>query len=448
MPKTSLVGSVLSVALVLVAGLASFWFLQRALEPPDVAPTASPQDPGPPLSAEHWRGFLFGRVTAVDGTVYEGRLRFGGGEEAFWNDFFNGAKRENTWAASVPPASLPREPESIRVFGLEIVRRNRLVDLGRLFMVRFGDLSRIESRGRDVVVTLKSGTVVELDRFEASDFDDGVRVWDSAHGVIDLDSVRIRSIDFSPTQPLAGVSSRLHGTVSTAQDAFTGFVQWNRRAGLEADELRARAGKEQVRFRFDTLRSIAKHTPGGSTVTLDDGREMLLDGSSDVDDGNLGVFVEDERYGRVLVSWDAFVRVDFSDGPGTGPSYDDFPPGRPLSARVTTRAGAALSGRLVFDLDESETIETLDARWQGVDFSIPFGLVATIVPGVPVAEVTLRSGETIRLEASGDLGERNAGLLVFADGAERPEYVPWADVANIWCRDRGSNPDGLTATGF
>jgi hypothetical protein len=36
-------------------------------------------------------------------------------------------------------------------------------------------------------------------------------------------------------------------------------------------------------------------------------------------------------------------------------------------------------GRLVHDLDESETTETLDALSLGVDYTGPFGLIASIV---------------------------------------------------------------------
>ena len=138
----------------------------------------------------------------------------------------------------------------------------------------------------------------------------------------------------------------------------------------------------------------------------------------------------------MLVSWDAFERVDFSLG-GSGPSYGDFPPGRPLTGSVTTRAGRRLAGRLVYDLDESEITETLDAPSQGVTYTIPFGLIASLVPldreerGAQHARVTLHSGEELQLERTGDLGEWNAGMLIFVKGRERPEYVPWTDVEQV-----------------
>ncbi len=387
-------------------------------------------------AAETHQGFLYGRITTVDGSTYEGRLRWGGDEEAFWSDSFNGAKDENPWVAHAPRERLPRERRPIEIFGIEIARRERQIDLGRPFMARFGDVARIEARGRDVRVTLKSGTVFDLDRFSASDFDDGVRVWDGKRGVVDLDSLWVRTIDLLPTPSLGAAPYRLHGTVRTRQGDFTGFVQWDREDCVGPDELDGHTAEGGLSLRFDTIRSIARRSSDSSLVTLLDGREIVLSDTRQVGHGNRGIYVDDRRYGRVLVSWDAFERVDFGPG-GSGPAYGDFPPGRPLTGSVITRAGDRLAGRLVYDLDESETTETLDAPTRGVDYTIPFGLIASIAPagrevrGALLAAVTLHGGEELQLERSGDLGAGNAGMLIFAGGRERPEYVPWTDVERV-----------------
>jgi hypothetical protein len=386
-------------------------------------------------AAEIPPGFLYGRITTVDGAMYEGRLRWGGDQEAFWGDYFNGAKPENPWGAQVPPGRLPKESHPIEIFGFEIVHRERQIDLGRLFMARFGEIARIAARGKKVRVTLKSGTVFDLDRFEASDFDDGVRVWDK-RGVVNLDSLRIRSIELLPTAGRGAVPDRLHGTVRTRQGDFTGFVQWDREKCVGSDELDGHTAKDKLSLRFDTLRSIARHSRDSSLVTRLDGREIVLSGTREVGHDNRGIYVDDRRYGRVLISWDAFVRLDFSPG-GGGPAYGDFPPGYPLTGSVTTRDGRRLAGRLVYDLDESETTETLDAPSQGVDYTLPFGLIASIrLPageerGARRAKVILQNGEELQLERAGDLGEGNAGLLIFEDGRQRPEYVPWSDVEQV-----------------
>ncbi|HVL68622.1 MAG TPA: hypothetical protein VM364_15275 [Vicinamibacterales bacterium] len=402
--------------------------------------------PAPPTlpSPTDGSGFLFGRVTTGAGTTYTGRLRFGRDQEAFWGDYFNGLKHRNPWAEQAPAARPAQRRPSFSLFGFEFPFGPPPDDTARPFMARFGDIARIEARGRDLRVTLKSGTVIPIAWGAANDVDDGVRVWDDERGVVDLASwagglppaahVRIRTIELLPTGVVRAVPARLHGTVRTGAGEFSGFIQWNRKSGVSTDEFSGRGAEGLVRLRFDAIRSIVRHTGASARVTLLDGRELVLAGSRDTGEGHNGIYVDDRRYGRVLVSWGAFERVDFSAAAGSGPAYAEFPPGRPLTGTVTTRAGQRLSGRLVYDLDESETTETLDAPAHGVDYTIPFGLVASIAPGEHLtapASVRLHSGETLRLESAGDLGAGNGGVLVFVEGGGRPEYVPWPAVARI-----------------
>jgi len=67
------------------------------------------------------------------------RLRFGGDEEAFWGDYFNGFKEENPWAVDVPPERLT-ESRPVTVLGVEVAQRERRLTLSRPFMARFGDI--------------------------------------------------------------------------------------------------------------------------------------------------------------------------------------------------------------------------------------------------------------------------------------------------------------------
>lgn len=433
MTRATTIGGVLATGLVVLV-LAAVYEIQQ--ENPEPAPVGPPTvvDPATAPPPEETQGLLYGRATTDRGAVYEGRLRWGRDQEAFWGDYFNGVKRENPWLAHLPADRQPRQRPPLRILGIEIARRKRPIEPGRRFMARFGDIARVEVVGRDVRVTLKSGTVLALDRLESSDFDDGVRVWD-ARGVVDLGPRRIRAVELLPTGRLGTAPDRLHGTVRTPEGAFTGFIQWNRRKSLGADELAGREGGREHRVRFDTIRSIARRSPEGCLVALRDGRERALSGTPATGLESHGIYVDDPRYGRVLISWDAFERADFAPG-GGGPAYADFPPGRALAGSVTTRAGRRLAGRLVYDLDESETTDTLDAPRNGVNYTIPFGLVASIAPGgegrdAALAKVTLHGGEELPLERDGDLGARNLGLLVFVDGGPRAEHVPWSDVERI-----------------
>ena len=440
MTRASVALGAIAIVLLLLAVVIETRTPDRETDPDvarSLARTPAPVPPAvvathPPPQAHD--GFLYGRVTAVDGATYEGRLRWGRDQEAFWSDYFNGARREDPWLAHVPPELVPEGRRPRFFLGFRIGEREGLA--GRLFMVRFGQIARIEARGREVQVTLKGGTVVDLDRFEASDFDDGLRVWDARRGVTDLQSAQIRTVELLPTPALGRAPYRLHGKVRTRQGDFTGFVQWDREECTGPEELDGHtADGAELSLRFDTIGSIARHSRESSRVTLLDGREIVLSGTNDVNHENRGISVDDPRYGRVSISWEAFERVDFGAAT-SGPGYGDFPPARPLTGRVTTRAGRTFAGRLVYDLEESGTSETLDAPFQGVDYTLPFGRIAAIAsPGGEERgarpQVTLHGGEQLRLDLAGDLGEGNAGMLVFAEGRESPEYVPWTDVARI-----------------
>lgn len=432
MKRTIIVGGVFALGLGLaIAGYLAF---KRNVTPASPRVTAPP--PATAAEAATHPSFLYGRITSDSGVTYEGRLRFGQHQEAFWGDYFNGFKNQNPWATHVPAERLRKAPRPLKLFGITIAKREEQINLVRPFMARFGDIARIELQGRNVRVTLKSGTVFDTDWYSSNDLDDGLRVWDAKRGVVDLSPRRIRTIELLPAAAAGPLPQRLYGTVRTRQGDFTGFVQWNRNKELGADELSGHTAAGELSLRFDTLRAIARHSNDSSLLTLLDGREIVLSGTREAGQENLGIYVDDPRYGRVLISWDAFVRLDFSPS-GSGPAYNDFPPGQPLTGSVTTRAGRHLAGRLVYDLDESETTETLDAPAEGVDYTIPFGLIASIGLPDPAerntrrAKVTLQNGEELQLECRGDLGAENGGLLIFGADSQHPEYVPWTDVEQL-----------------
>jgi hypothetical protein len=342
MSRSKIAGLAVVAVLVLIALAA----VDRALKPDTerVVPKTPAITPATPQSAagaqpepDTYQGFIYGRITTIDGTTLTGRLRWGGGnEEAFWGDYFNGAKHENPWVAQVPAGAVPKERQPIEIFGFKVAERERKVNLGRQLMTPFGEIARIEARGLLVRVTLKSGAVFDLDRSEASDFDDDLRVWNGSGGIVNLNSLRIVSIELLPTPALGELPTRLHGTVRTRQGEFAGFLQWDRDECLGPDELDGNAAHERVSVRFDTIRSIARRTPEGVLVTLLDGRELALSGTNDVDAGNRGVYVDDLRYGRVLVSWK---RPDLRRLPARGPHQGRRhhtrrpPPHRPAGLR-------------------------------------------------------------------------------------------------------------------
>jgi hypothetical protein len=427
---------------VFALALAVLLFLLTKDRQPSEQPVGRPAEtaaalPAPPLETPHpaevaQQGFLYGRVTTADDRTYEGRLRFGGDDEAFWDDAFNAAKDGNPWATLVPPDQLTAR-RSVEVFGVEIPLGEEQIDLDRPFMARFGDIARIEVHGTKIQVVLKNGTELDLDRMGADDLGDGLRLWDVRGVVVDLEERDIRIIELMPTARIDDAPNRLHGTVRTQQgEAFTGFIQWEWGKSVGTDELRGRTSDGERVLPFDAIASIVRNEDGGARVGLLDGDGLALSGTRDTGDGHRGISVEDPRFGRVRVTWDAFARVTFHPGDAS-PAYGDFPPGRPLTGSVTTHDGRRLAGRLVYDLDESLTTDMLDAPDQGVHFAIPFGLIAQIIPPV-VGESTvviLHNGEARLLESTDDLGPGNAGMLVFAGEEAPPEHVRWSDVISV-----------------
>lgn len=383
---------------------------------------------GPRLEASDTKGYLYGTVRTKGGTTYEGRLRWGK-EEAFWTDHFNATKEDRPLARQVPRRHRTSD-EPLRVFGVPVgIRWSE--DASRQLVVRFGDLKSVLPEGSDgVTIVLKDGEEMRLGG-GSNDVGASVTVHDATLGEVRVPWEKIRRVDFKAApSALPGAPARLSGTVKTEAGTFRGPVQWDKEECLATDVLDGTAEDGKMKIEMGRIRAIAREGFRASRVFLRDGREVVLRGTNDVNEDNRGIFVDDERYGRVLVSWKAFARVDFEDA-GSGPGYDDFPPLGALRGTLKTREGVTHRGEIVFDVDESRGWEMLDGDRDGVTYSIPFARVASIAPdGGRRSKVVLHgSTEEVFLEKSTDVTDRNAGVFVLS--GERKTYVPWSEVARI-----------------
>jgi len=376
-------------------------------------------------------GFIYGTVKTVNGTSYEGFLRWGD-EEAFWGDLFNSTKENDEYAREVPRRERQRR-RPIEVFGIKIGVRWDDVDPSRVFVARFGDIARIKVRGSDDAdVTMKTGTTFEVSG-GSNDVDAEITVYDKGVGEVRLPWRKIDTIDFSPAPADATpYGERLWGRVSAARASFEGYIQWDSQECLSTDILDGDSDDGRLKIEMGQIAAIERRSRRSSTVQLTDGRSLVLSGTNDVDSSIRGILVEDPRYGRVEVSWDGFERVEFGKAPSSGPGYNSFAPLGRLHGTVTADDGRELTGRIVFDIDEAEGWEILHGSADDVEYLIPFALVSQVEPRHrDESRVTLLSGETLRLEDSQDVGENNAGVLVFGSGDGEPEYVPWDEVRRI-----------------
>jgi hypothetical protein len=386
---------------------------------------------GPAIAAEvpaQGNGLLYGRVTTQGGDAYEGRLRWDD-EEASWGDLFHASKREPDWIEDAPRDAL-RERNNIEILGLRIGTHWGRADYNRQFIARFGDLRRIDVRGNDrAVVTLKSGATFAIEG-GSNDIGGTIVVWDREAGEMRLRWNRIESIEFRSAPPGAAGPQRLLGSVRTREGTFSGAVQWDQEECMPEDVLDGETEDGDAKIAFGDIRAIERVSSRAARVELRGGRAFDLRGTNDVNDENRGIYVDDPRWGRVLISWKAFARADFSAG--ALPGYDEFPAGKRLAGTVTGGKGRTYRGRIVFDLDESETWELLNGERDGIEYLIPFSKIASIVPrGWDRSAVRLRDGSEIELEGGTDVGSDNAGVLVYPDSGGRPDYVAWDDVERI-----------------
>ena len=379
------------------------------------------------------QGFLYGTVETKSGASYTGLLRWGR-EEAFWDDLFNATKPDEP-ATGKLPEGYRRDPQKIEVFGLRITGPWEHGWATRQFVARFGDIVEIRPRGGDRLdIVMKGGATWLLDG-GSNDVGADIRVADATLGEVTVEWSRIRSIRFAATPADVKPSGqRLRAKIATTDGEFQGFLQWDSEEALTGDKLDGETEDGDVSIEMGRIRSIERVSRHASRVSLADGRVLELSGSNDVDGSIRGVLVEDDRFGRVEIPWEVFVRAEIEAAPDSGPGYDAYAAGRPLAAKVTATDGRVRSGRIAFDLDESASWEMLNGSQADVEYSIPFARIKAIRPlGRKRAEVTLDSGQKLQLEGQTDVGESNAGVA-FLDAeksAVGPAYLAWDEISAI-----------------
>ena len=374
-------------------------------------------------------GHIYGTVETEAGRTYTGLLRWGT-EEAFWDDLFNSSKSKLPFLEE--HGTKEQRRNRITVFGFTVGYRWDEASQSRMLIARFGDIAEIEVRGGEKVrLTMRDGSTIDAEG-ASNDVGAKITVWDDSLGQVELDWDRIQRIRFRATP--AGVKPpgrRLFGTVQTEGGSFEGFIQWDSQECLSTDRLDGETEDGNMSIEMGKIKAIAKRNRNGSHVELTDGRKLVLEGTNDVDSSLRGIFVEDPRYGRVEVPWEAFERVEFRETDRTGRGYDDYKPAGQLSGTVTDSAGQTHSGRLVFDLDEEANWELLNGIRDGVEYYIPFGLVRSVEPQRGEASrIVLRNGEELTLGEGQDVTESNAGVVVIRDGGGE-KYLPWSEVKQI-----------------
>jgi hypothetical protein len=388
-------------------------------------------------------GFIYGKVFTVDNKVYEGPIRWGK-EEVYWVDLFNAGKEKNNNLRYLSSREREQLDDRQHSWGewnggywrkwFDGWERNEN-DYTHQFTCQFGEIKSISPAGRKYAdLVMQNGDRITVTGEGYNDVGLEIRIMDPEMGELDMSWGRIEKIEFMKAPKIIPnkFGKPLYGTVEAFGEKFTGFIQWDHDERLSTDKLDGDSEDGDVSIEMGKIRSIERRG-GRCLVILKSGRELRMEDSNDVDSGNRGIIIMNKDLVAVDVDWREFDKVTFSETiPATLPAFNEFADQRPLKGTVVTRDGKALTGRIVYDLDEEYTYELLQGKRDDYEFITSFRQVKKIEPLSEYrATLTFLSGEKITLDDAQDVGERNQGILVFSDAKTDPVYVLWEDVKSV-----------------
>jgi hypothetical protein len=396
------------------------------------------------IGAEHLlaeSGRLYGKLYTTDNEIFEGWIRWDK-NEAYWDDLIDGTceqKPKDQIKTKTGKHYRSKERRTtVSIFGLKFGDEGSVIDFSgsSTCQIAFGNVRTLLNEGDgDGTMVLKTGEEIVF----SSSADLGsvreILLSDIKEGDIYFDWEDIEKIDFmrEPKDPDDGME-RLYGRVSTRRAGeFEGWVEWDVDEVFNKDDLDGEEeGGRTRKVAFDRIIAIERRSSSSASITLKDGKEMVLRNSNDVNSENRGIVVKSAEFGRIKVSWDDFERVEFLPVPKDKlPKYQDFDGGVSIKGTVTTEDGAQYSGHIAWDDDEEYTWEHINGEYKGIEMDIPFSAIASIEKSSQRgATVTVKNGGSYLLRGSNDVDEDNKGILITSDNG-KTEEVDWYDFAKL-----------------
>ncbi len=378
------------------------------------------------------QGRICGVVQTRDGETFEGPIRWDK-NEAFWDDMLDATKkREGRYGEG------RRRERHISIFGLKITwdedRGNDKATSG----IQFGYIKTLERRSRNrAILELKDGERITF-YGSGTDVGSGVReilIDDPREGEVELDWDDLDMIEFAECDPekITRPETRLYGEVETRRgDKFKGFICWDMDELFYSDILDGEERHRNRKIPFGKIEAIERRSSSSARVYLRNGDKMKLSGTNDVDNGNRGIVILDRDFGRVVVEWDDFDRLEFLDGGDKYlPRYDDFEKTRPLYGVLYDEDGDSYEGFIRWDDDETYSWELLDGEHRGVEVDVEFSQIAKIEKvSSRSCRVTTKSGNSFKLSGTNDVNNDNKGIFVTTEDGERIE-LDWYDFDKV-----------------
>jgi len=385
-------------------------------------------------------GFIHATVTWESGDSRTGYLRWDR-EEATWDDLFHCGYRENPWTEFIDHSALKKEKRDRYYESHGLIDRiayalNEEDQPGpgwRMLLIRFGDIRNIEVRsGRDDFLITCDGSRHQIGGY-ANDSGSDLWLYEKDQEPLEIEWNDLTSIEFSSAPdnhpPFA---QRLFGTVETTKGSFTGPVMWDKSECLSIDTLDGENDDGDLAILMGDIHSIEKVDSRSVIIVENSGNSYDMRGSNDVNNDNRGIWILTEEMGWVDVPWKRFIKATFSQGPGSGTARKDFGNHQPLKGKIQLKDGTTRVGRLVYDLDEGFAWDIFNGSLGQIDYDIPFALITTIeVLPESKCRVHLKSGKILELSGNQDTGEENGGVLIFPNGKNEAEFMPWRQIHAI-----------------
>ena len=370
------------------------------------------------------RGRLYGRVVAMDGSEFQGFIRWDN-NEGHWTDQLDASKRlprRFMLEAQRLSGEKYEQRHAVRVLGIRVgwkTESRRASSASSA--IRYGHIRRIQVLDNTHgLLVLKSG---EEQEFSSSSSDLGrgleIIVQEGNGSAAQLKWHDIDYIEFMPApRRKSPFGKRLYGTLSARSGSeFSGWITWDRDEIFGPDELNGVNGRRSRAIAFDNIAAIERLSSSRALATTVDGRQVEMSGNNDVNSDNRGIFISDPGLGRVEVKWGEFRSVRFHEPPSM--SYDEFDGGRRLTGTVFAEDGDSFTGLIRWDNDEQWTWEVLNGDSQNLVFHVEFGLIASIErASYTSARVTLLDGRQFVLRGSNDVNEENKGIFIRLDDGE------------------------------
>ncbi len=380
---------------------------------------------------------IYGKITTVDGDVFEGLIRWDK-NEASWVDMLDGTKdipRKNRKKSKSYKNRSRRD--GIEIFGVRIGSNSTYFSGGAQSGIRFGHIESFEVIGdNEILVKLKSGEEVELSN-GSTDIGTDIReiiIEDLHEGEIELEWDDLETVEFfaARSNEKSALGERLYGTLTTRRgDEYTGVIGWDFDEALTNDILNGEHKNRSKKIKFKRIKAIERYSSNGAVVFLEGGKEMVLRGTNDVDDSNRGIVISNFEIGEILVEWDEFDKLVFEEIPSNSFSYNDFDGGKRLEGTVYTEDGDSYTGFIRWDNDEEYSWELLDGNYHNVKFQIEFSKIKEIrKKSYRSSIVTIHNGESFRLRGSNDVDEDNKGIFIIDKNGDEVE-IEWDEFDRV-----------------